>query len=94
MATWPNVVSADRSDDVVDRDDHVFPREKGTSGNGELVAHICWRRHWAEPGCSIVAMLLFGSMGVALYLRKARPDIYDRIGRTVFDDTDDSVDEP
>ncbi|WP_242453809.1 APC family permease [Mycolicibacterium sp. P9-64] len=31
-------------------------------------------------------VLLFGSMAVALYLRSARPDVYARIGRTVFDD--------
>lgn len=34
----------------------------------------------------IVAVLLVGSMAVAAYLRRARPDLYDRIGRTVFDD--------
>lgn len=36
----------------------------------------------------IVAVLLVGSMTVAVYLRRARPDLYDRIGRTVFDDGD------
>jgi len=34
----------------------------------------------------IVAVLFFGSMGLALYLRKAKPDVYARIGSTVFDD--------
>ncbi|MCW2559226.1 MAG: amino acid/polyamine/organocation transporter, superfamily [Mycobacterium sp.] len=34
----------------------------------------------------IVVGLLVGSIGLALYWRKARPDIYERIGSTVFDD--------
>lgn len=34
----------------------------------------------------VVVGLLFGSMAVAAYLRKARPDLYERIGSTVFDD--------
>lgn len=34
----------------------------------------------------ILLTLLFGSIAVALYLRKARPDLYARIGSTVFDD--------
>jgi hypothetical protein len=34
----------------------------------------------------IVIGLLVGSLAVATYLRHARPDVYDRIGRTVFDE--------
>jgi amino acid transporter len=34
----------------------------------------------------IVVVLLFGSIGLALYWRKAKPDLYARIGSTVFDD--------
>jgi amino acid transporter len=34
----------------------------------------------------IVVGLLVGSIGLALYWRKARPDLYERIGSTVFDD--------
>jgi amino acid transporter len=34
----------------------------------------------------LVAVLLFGSMAVAVYLRSAKPDVYARIGSTVFDD--------
>jgi amino acid transporter len=34
----------------------------------------------------IVMGLLVGSIGLALYWRKARPDLYERIGSTVFDD--------
>jgi amino acid transporter len=34
----------------------------------------------------VVVGLLVGSMAVAAYLRKARPDLYARIGSTVFDD--------
>jgi amino acid transporter len=34
----------------------------------------------------IVAILFIGSIGLALYWRKARPDLYERIGSTVFDD--------
>ncbi len=34
----------------------------------------------------ILVGLLFGSMALALYWRKARPDLYARIGSTVFDD--------
>jgi amino acid transporter len=35
----------------------------------------------------IVVGLLVGSIGLALYWRMARPDLYERIGSTVFDDT-------
>jgi amino acid transporter len=34
----------------------------------------------------IVAVLFLGSIALALYWRKARPDLYARIGSTVFDD--------
>ncbi|MGB3482876.1 MAG: APC family permease [Mycobacterium sp.] len=34
----------------------------------------------------ILALLLFGSIAVALYWRKAKPELYSRIGSTVFDD--------
>jgi amino acid transporter len=34
----------------------------------------------------IVAVLFLGSMALALYWRKANPDLYGRIGSTVFDD--------
>jgi amino acid transporter len=40
----------------------------------------------------ILVGLLLGSMALALYWRKARPDLYDRIGRTVFDDAPAAVD--
>lgn len=33
-----------------------------------------------------VVGLTLGSMLLALYWRKARPDLYDRIGSTIFDD--------
>lgn len=36
----------------------------------------------------IVVGLLAGSMTVAVYLRRVRPDVYGRIGRTVFDEGD------
>ena len=36
----------------------------------------------------IVVTLLVGSMGIAAYLRYAKPEVYGRIGRTVFDDGD------
>lgn len=39
----------------------------------------------------IVVALLVGSMTVAAYLRSRRPDLYSRIGSTVFDDVDDMV---
>lgn len=39
----------------------------------------------------IVLLLLFGSMAVAAYLRVRRPLQYAKIGRTVFDEIDDTV---
>ncbi|MDH6195564.1 amino acid transporter [Mycobacterium frederiksbergense] len=43
----------------------------------------------------IVVALLFGSMAMAWYLRKAKPLMYERIGRTVFDDqVDNRADDP
>ena len=36
----------------------------------------------------IVIGLLVASLAVATYLRRARPDVYARIGRTVFDEDD------
>lgn len=35
----------------------------------------------------IIAVLFFGSLGTALYLRSNRPHVYDRIGRTIFDES-------
>jgi amino acid transporter len=40
----------------------------------------------------VVVILLFGSMAVAYYLRRVKPDVYNRIGRTVFDE--EPVDQP
>lgn len=40
---------------------------------------------------SIVVGLLGGSLALAWYLRGARPEVYRRIGRTVFDDTADGA---
>ncbi|MCW2620747.1 MAG: amino acid permease [Frankiales bacterium] len=37
----------------------------------------------------IVLLLLFGSMGVAAYWKRARPEQYEKIGRTIFDDEHD-----
>ena len=34
----------------------------------------------------IVGLLFFGSIAVALYWRSAKPELYARIGSTVFDD--------
>jgi hypothetical protein len=34
----------------------------------------------------IVVALMVGSVAVAIYLRSARPDVYARIGRSVFDE--------
>ncbi len=39
----------------------------------------------------IVVGLLVGSMAVAAILRSRRPDLYGRIGSTVFDDVHDTV---
>jgi amino acid transporter len=39
----------------------------------------------------VVGLLLFGSMALALMWRKVRPDLYERIGSTIFDDAPEDL---
>lgn len=59
--------------------------------NMEAAAGAASETLWFKLIPYIVIVLLFGSMGIAAYWRSRRPDHYEKIGSTVFDEVHDTV---